>query len=93
MPQGHCGAVAKKLMAVRGRQPSPQVAAKLARLTTRERQVLEFVCRGLSCPKIAAELGVATNTVRNYASGLYKKLDVHSRSELIVWAKRHEVIG
>ena len=84
--------VAQKLMAVRGKNPSPETAGKLERLTGRERQVLELICRGVNSAAVARELGVAGNTVRNYVSSLYKKLDVHSRAELIVWAKRRNVV-
>ncbi len=83
--------VVKKLMAVRGKKPNPQTEAKLARLTSRELQVFEAICRGQNTSDIAAKLGVAGNTVRNYFSSLYKKLEVHSRAEVIVWAKRHDV--
>ena len=85
-PEWFSSSVVKKLMSVRGKKPTPQTEAKLARLTTRERQVLEAICRGLSTAEIATKLGVAGNTVRNYFSSLYKKLGVHSRAEVIVWA-------
>ena len=91
-PEWFSNTVVKKLMAVRGKKPTPQTEVKLKRLTTRERQVLEAICRGLSTAEIAAKLGVAGNTVRNYFSSLYKKLEVHSRAEVIVWAKRHDVM-
>ena len=82
----------RKLLAVKGRKPSQEASAKVNMLTKREQQVFIFVCQGLNGPKIAAELDVAANTVRNYLSGIYRKLEVHSRAELIVWAKRHDVI-
>ena len=82
----------RKLLSVRGKAPSSETAAKLARLTVRERQVLGLICQGEPSAKIAEKLGVASNTVRNYVSSLYKKLGVHSRTELIVWAKRHDVL-
>ncbi len=91
-PRWFSSAVASKLMAVKGRGPSAETAAKLARLTGRERQVLDLLCRGVRSAAVAAELGVSGNTVRNYVSSLYKKLGVHSRAELIVWTKRHDVL-
>ena len=91
-PEWFSNSVVKKLMSVRGKKPTPQTEVKLKRLTTRERQVLEAICRGLSTAEIATKLGVAGNTVRNYFSSLYKKLEVHSRAEVIVWAKRHDVM-
>ncbi len=83
--------ITKRLMAVRGRKPSPQAAAKLGLLSARERQVLELVCEGASSSEIAERLSVAPNTVRNYFARLYRKLGVHSKTELILWVKRHEV--
>jgi len=91
-PAWFSSSVAQKLLAVKGKKPSQEASTKLKMLTTRERQVLSLVCQGLNGPKIAAELSVAANTVRNYMTGLYRKLEVHSRAELIVWAKRHDVI-
>lgn len=83
--------ITKQLMAVKGRKPMPQAAAKLALLTARERQVLELVCQGVSGSELAERLGVSGNTVRNYLARLYKKLEVHSRAELIIWVKRNEL--
>ena len=84
--------ITQKLMTVKGRKPSPQAAAKLAQLSARERQVVELICEGASGPEIAERLSIAHNTVRNYFSRLYRKLGVHSRAELIVWVKRHELV-
>ena len=85
-------ALTQKLLSVRGKNPSAETSAKLARLTVRERQVLGLICQGEPSAQIAQNLGVAGNTVRNYVSSLYKKLGVHSRAELIVWASRHDVL-
>lgn len=84
--------ITKQLMSLRGRKPSPQAEAKLALLSARERQVLELICQGLGGAEIAERLSVAPNTVRNYFSRLYRKLGVHSRTELVVWVKRHELV-
>ncbi|VVM56708.1 HTH-type transcriptional regulator MalT [Pseudomonas fluorescens] len=56
-------------------------------LTARERDVLGLICAGLADKEIAARLKLAPNTVRNHVSTVYSKLDVHSRSEAIVWAR------
>ncbi|WP_248767070.1 helix-turn-helix transcriptional regulator [Pseudomonas sp. MWU12-2345] len=59
----------------------------LADLTPRERDVLGLICEGLADKEIAARLELALNTVRNHVATVYSKLDVHSRSEAIVWAR------
>jgi PAS domain S-box-containing protein len=56
-------------------------------LTARERDVLGLICEGLPDKKIATRLNLAPNTVRNHVAMVYSKLDVHSRSEAIVWAR------
>lgn len=62
-------------------------------LSPRERQVLQGVARGLSNDAIAAELSIATQTVRNYISAIYDKLEVRSRAEAIVWARERGLGG
>jgi PAS domain S-box-containing protein len=67
---------------------SPKLpCVSFAELTARERDVLGLICEGLADKEIAARLKLAPNTVRNHVSTLYSKLDVHSRSEAIVWAR------
>lgn len=61
--------------------------ASFADLTAREREVLGLICEGLADKEIAARLKLAPNTVRNHVATVYFKLDVHSRSEAIVWAR------
>lgn len=58
-----------------------------AHLTPRERQLLVLVAKGWDNARIADELHLAEQTVRNYTSTLYEKLEVHSRAEAIVWAR------
>ncbi|MCI0998234.1 LuxR C-terminal-related transcriptional regulator, partial [Pseudomonas corrugata] len=62
-------------------------------LTARERDVLGLICQGLADKEIAARLKLAPNTVRNHVATLYSKLDVHSRSEAIVWARERGLFG
>jgi DNA-binding NarL/FixJ family response regulator len=60
-------------------------------LTARERQLLDLVARGWDNFRIAEELHLGEQTVRNYLSRLYGKLGVQSRAEAIVWAHEHGV--
>lgn len=65
--------------------------APLVELSQRERQVLERVARGLTNDDIAAELGLAAQTVRNYISTIYEKINVHSRAGAVVWARERGI--
>lgn len=59
-----------------------QLSAR-AHLTPREQEVILLLAQGRTAPRIAEELGLATNTVRSYTQEAYAKLDVHSKQELI----------
>lgn len=58
-------------------------------LTGRERDLLLALEQGWDNARIAAELHLSEQTVRNYLSRLYTKLDVHSRTEALVWLRDH----
>lgn len=59
------------------------VAAKLASLSERERQVLEGLVAGHPNKKIAHELGISPRTVEVYRANLMAKMQAKSLSELI----------
>jgi DNA-binding NarL/FixJ family response regulator len=75
--------VLDKLVQGRGAGPA---APSLDELTPREQQVLEAIASGWDNARIAQELHLAEQTVRNYSSRIYEKLGVQSRGEAIVWA-------
>lgn len=52
-------------------------------LSRKERQILRLVIEGYSNQEIAERVFFATQTVKNYLSTIYEKLDVHSRLEAI----------
>jgi DNA-binding CsgD family transcriptional regulator len=52
-------------------------------LTEREQDVLRLVCRGLGTERIAHELLLSPHTVRGYLKGLFAKVGVSSRTELV----------
>ena len=78
--------LAEKLANVQ-RGASNQGAPELADLTNRERDVLTLIGEGMPDKAIAAHLRVSPSTVRNHASSIYSKLDIHSRGEAIVWIR------
>ena len=52
-------------------------------LTAREREVLGFLIEGNTFKKIASLLGVSENTVQYHAKNIYRKLDIHTKQQLI----------
>jgi DNA-binding NarL/FixJ family response regulator len=62
-------------------------------LTSREWEVLDLLCSGLSDEAVASELVLSGETVRTHVKSLHRKLDVHSRAELIEAAARLRQAG
>ena len=60
-------------------------------LTSREREVLELIVRGLSNQEIAKELSVSLSTVQFHVSNILDKLGVHNRIEATAFAIRHRL--
>jgi len=52
-------------------------------LSSRERDVVRAIARGLSTPDIAAALLLSAHTVRSYIKSVFEKVGVSSRGELV----------
>jgi D-alanyl-D-alanine carboxypeptidase/D-alanyl-D-alanine-endopeptidase (penicillin-binding protein 4) len=61
-------------------------AAPAARLTARQRQVLELIVEGLDNSQIAARLGVSERTARAHVSAVLERLGVANRTQAAVAA-------
>ncbi len=59
---------------------------KLAKLTHREREVLQLVGKGLHAKEIAAYLGISARTVEVHKARLMAKLEARNVSELVRFA-------
>ncbi len=55
-------------------------------LSPRERQIVAAVARGLSNRAIAAETGIAVQTVKNHLASIFLKVHVKSRVQLALMA-------
>jgi DNA-binding CsgD family transcriptional regulator len=58
-------------------------------LSNREAEVAELVTKGLSNKEVASQLFVTEKTVKFHLTNIYKKMNVKSRSQLIVWCMPH----
>ncbi|SHN27166.1 response regulator transcription factor [Cryptosporangium aurantiacum] len=56
-------------------------------LTTREREILDLVARGLTNSAIAGRLFLSPKTVRNHVSNVFTKLQVADRAEAVARAR------
>jgi two-component system, LuxR family, response regulator FixJ len=67
---------------------------KLARLTSREREVLNYAARGLHAKEIALALGISSRTVEVHKTRIMDKLEVRNIAELVRFAvAAEEVLG
>jgi len=60
---------------------------RLAELSATEREVFDFVRRGLSNKEIAAERGRSVATVKNQLQSVFRKFGVTGRTRLIAWTR------
>lgn len=87
-------AVAKKLVRRDLARPeasslaSEAAVARLDALGKREREILSLLARGFDNARIADELFISEQTVKNYVYGIYTKLGEHNRVEVAEIARR-----
>jgi two-component system nitrate/nitrite response regulator NarL len=65
------------------RDDARPAAGPLARLTRREREVLDALAGGLGNREIGDHLGMSYNTVRTHINEVFRKLGAHSRVEAV----------
>src|ERR1700679_524853 len=58
-------------------------------LSNREAEVAELVTKGMSNKEVANQLFVTEKTVKFHLTNIYKKMNVKSRAQLIVWCLPH----
>lgn len=61
-------------------------------LTTRERQVLKLLAEGKTVRGAATDLGVSSKTVDAHKFNLMRKLGIHNKAELVMWAIQKRVV-
>jgi DNA-binding NarL/FixJ family response regulator len=65
-------------------QPVPEQPERLAALTTREREVLTLITRGLSNAEIAERLQLSPGTIRSHINRIFTKLRLRDRAQAII---------
>jgi DNA-binding NarL/FixJ family response regulator len=61
-------------------------------LTTREREVLKLLAEGRTVRSVASVLGLSVKTVDAHKFNLMRKLGIHNKAELVMWAIQKKVV-
>lgn len=61
-------------------------------LSSRQRDVLRGLCRGLSTKSIARDLSLSDHTVKEYIAALFLLLNVHNRTEAVIKASQMQLL-
>ena len=86
-------AIEKNRARRRDEEELSEIRARLATLTPREREVLEYVVAGKLNKQIAGELGTVEQTVKVHRAHVMQKMRVQSVAELVRLAERCGIGG
>ena len=76
----------------RGEPASDEVVPRKRVLTTREREVLKLLAEGRTVRSAAGVLGLSAKTVDAHKFNLMRKLGLHNKAELVMWAIQKRVV-
>lgn len=76
------GMIASKLLEYFQKQGKKLNDLEELNLTKREKEILEALVKGLSYKEIAGNIFISVETLNSHIKNIYRKLNVHSRSEL-----------
>jgi non-specific serine/threonine protein kinase len=68
-------------------------SGRYARITSREREIVLLVSRGLTNHQIAEELFISKRTVDSHLRKIFKKLGLDSRTQVAAWATEHQSLA
>lgn len=66
--------------------------SKEERLTYREIEVLEMVCKGMSNQDVAKKLFLSEKTVKNHLTNIFRKINVTDRTQAVLYAIKNKIV-
>jgi len=72
--------------------PSAELLPRKRVLTAREREVLKLLAEGRTVRSAAGVLGLSIKTVDAHKFNLMRKLGIHNKAELVMWAIQKRVV-
>ena len=86
-------AMTRALLKEMSPSPASNNEASVESLTPRETDVLRLIAQGYTNRQMADMLSISVRTVESHRSNLMGKLDLHSRVELVRYAKENNLIS
>ncbi|HET7442169.1 MAG TPA: response regulator transcription factor [Terriglobales bacterium] len=77
---------------VTGKKAPNSAAPQRTRLTLRERELVQLLAEGKSTKQAANTLGMSVKTAETHRSNIMRKLQLHSVSELVLYAVRNKLV-
>ena len=72
--------------------PAEELPPRARSLTAREREVLKLLAEGRTVRSAAAILGLSVKTVDAHKFNLMRKLGIHNKAELVMWAIQKRIV-
>lgn len=72
--------------------PPEELLSRKRALTAREHEVLKLLAEGRTVRSVAGVLGVSVKTVDAHKFNLMRKLGIHNKAELVMWAIQQKVV-
>ncbi len=66
---------------------------QFARLTPREKEVLQLIAKGFANEEIAKALFISKHTVKNHITSIYRKMGSRNRTKVALRAIRYGLIS
>ena len=85
----HAGEIVVSPSAAKARSQGGDWPGRGEGLTDRESEILALITQGKNNAEVAALTYLSPNTVKSYIRGLYRKIDVDSRTQAVLWGVRN----
>ena len=72
--------------------PGAGIGACISPLTAREREIVQLLAEGKSTKEVASVLGLSVKTAETHRSNIMRKLELHSVSDLVLYAVRNNIV-
>lgn len=74
-------------------KPTPSKSINEINLSRREKEVLEYICKGLSNSEIAKTLGLSQRTIDGHRSRLFEKTGAKNAPNLVLFAVKNGLVN